>query len=203
MIARATIACLGAGRMGRGIAVAFAYAGHPTIMIDVKPRSTEAFATLEADALGEISKTLASLARFGLLTEDDAKTITARVSVEPANGMTAALASAGIVFEGVPEVVDLKRDVLATASKCIGPEIVIASPRQPFWSTISPRGRNPAVFNVHFNPPIDSLVEISPGAALTPTSSRRSWRCSSRTGKVPVVRRHARFYRAAIGRCHE
>ena len=34
--ARPAIACLGAGRMGRGIAVAFAYAGHDVTMIDVK-----------------------------------------------------------------------------------------------------------------------------------------------------------------------
>jgi 3-hydroxyacyl-CoA dehydrogenase len=37
--ARPAIACLGAGRMGRGIAVAFAYAGHAVTMIDVKARS--------------------------------------------------------------------------------------------------------------------------------------------------------------------
>ena len=36
---RLTIACLGAGRMGRGIAVAFAYAGHNVTMIDVKTRT--------------------------------------------------------------------------------------------------------------------------------------------------------------------
>ena len=33
---RSAIACLGAGRMGRGIAVAFAYAGHAVTMIDIK-----------------------------------------------------------------------------------------------------------------------------------------------------------------------
>ena len=68
--ARARIACLGAGRMGRGIAVAFAYAGHAVTMIDVKTRTAEQFATLEAEALGEVRKTLASLARFGLLADD-------------------------------------------------------------------------------------------------------------------------------------
>src|SRR4029077_1376508 len=70
--ARPTVACLGAGRMGRGIAVAFAYAGHAVTMIDVKARSEQQFATLRSEALGEVEKTLASLARFGLLTEDDA-----------------------------------------------------------------------------------------------------------------------------------
>src|SRR5450755_2990529 len=95
--ARPAIACLGAGRMGRGIAVAFAYAGHAVIMIDVKPRSEEQFAKLEAEALGEVSKTLASLARFGLLAESDADAVVARVSVVPAQDMATALARAGIV----------------------------------------------------------------------------------------------------------
>src|SRR5260370_14583162 len=125
--ARPVIACLGAGRMGRGIAVAFAYAGHDVIMIDVKARSVELFAALEAEALGEIKKTLASLARFGLLAENDADAVLARVSVAPAQNMAAALAGAGIVFEGVPEVVDLKREVLPAAPKCVGPETPMAS----------------------------------------------------------------------------
>src|ERR1700730_4639906 len=100
--ARPTIACLGAGRMGRGIAVAFAYAGHLVTMIDVKSRSAAQFAALEAEALGEIRKTLASLARFGLLAQHDADSIIGRVSVAPAKDSAAALADAAIVFEGVP-----------------------------------------------------------------------------------------------------
>src|SRR5450432_2784974 len=125
--ARPMIACLGAGRMGRGIAVAFAYAGHAVTIIDVKTRSAEQFAVLEAEALGEVRKTLASLARFGLLADSDADTVIARVSVVSAHDIAAALAGAGIAFEGVPEVVDLKRAVLAIASKCVGPDVIIAS----------------------------------------------------------------------------
>ena len=127
MTSRPAIACLGAGRMGRGITVAFAYAGHRVTMIDVKLRSTEQFAKLESEALDEIRKTLASLTRFGLLTEHDADAIAARVSVVPAKDSAVALADAAIVFEGVPEVVDLKREVLAAASKLVGPEVIIAS----------------------------------------------------------------------------
>src|SRR5471032_1096842 len=103
---RPAIACLGAGRMGRGIAVAFAYAGHAVTMVDVKARSAAQFAMLEAEALGEIRKTLASLARFGLLADSDAEAIVGRVAVVAAPGMAMALAGAGIVFEGVPEVVE-------------------------------------------------------------------------------------------------
>ena len=126
-IARAAIACLGAGRMGRGIAVAFAYAGYPVIMVDVKARAAEQFVSLQAEALGEISKTLASMARFGLLTDRDAKTVISRVSMVPRANMAAALANSEIVFEAVPEVVDLKREVLAAASNHTGRETIIAS----------------------------------------------------------------------------
>src|ERR1700742_2451542 len=104
---RPAIACLGAGRMGRGIAVAFAYAGHRVTMIDVKARSDEQFEKLEAEALGEIEKTLASLSRIGMLNDADAKTVIARVSVARSQDGDATLADAGIVFEGVPEVVEL------------------------------------------------------------------------------------------------
>jgi len=185
------IACLGAGRMGRGIAVAFAYAGHDVIMIDVKPRSAEQFATLEADALGEVRKTLSSLARFGLLGESDADAVIARVSVEPAQNAAAALAGAGIVFEGVPEVVDLKREVLAAASKCVGPQIIIASTT----STILVDDISGAVqhrerfLNVHWLNPayLIPLVEISPGAATDPAVTAQVKALLEGIGKMPVV----------------
>ena len=127
MTRRANIACLGAGRMGRGIAVVFAYAGHEVTMVDFKARAAEHFARLEADALDEVRKTLASLAQLGLLTEADVDPLIARVSVAPESHSGAALSDAGIVFEGVPEVLDLKREALAAASKLRGPDAIIAS----------------------------------------------------------------------------
>ena len=191
MTERPSIACLGAGRMGRGIAVAFAYAGHAVTMIDVKPRSPEAFAALEAEALGEIRKTLASLARFGLLAEDDANAVIARVSVTPAQGMPAALAGAAIIFEGVPEVVDLKREVLAAASKCVGPDVVIASTTSTILvDDLSGAVENPNRFlNVHWLNPayLIPLVEISPGAATDPDVTARVKALLEGIGKVPVV----------------
>src|ERR1700712_5171392 len=121
------IACLGDGRMGRGIAVAFAYAGHRVTLIDVKQRSAEQFAKLAEEAGAEVRKTLASLTRFGLLTEDNASVISARVTVVATPDMTTALADVSVVFEGVPEVVGLKREVLAAASRHLGPDVIIAS----------------------------------------------------------------------------
>ena len=66
MSARALIACLGAGRMARGIAVTFAYAGHPVVVIDVKRRDAAGYAQTAAAALTEVRGTLATLASFGL-----------------------------------------------------------------------------------------------------------------------------------------
>jgi 3-hydroxybutyryl-CoA dehydrogenase len=185
------IACLGAGRMGRGIAVAFAYAGHAVTMIDVKPRATEQFIALEAEALGEVRKTLASLARFGLLTEKDVEAVVARVAVVPAPDLAAALAEASLVFEGVPEVVDLKRDVLAAASKCVGPEAIIASTTSTILvDDLAGSVEHPERFlNVHWLNPayLIPLVEVSPGAATDPDITARVKALLEGIGKVPVV----------------
>ncbi|MES2193863.1 MAG: 3-hydroxybutyryl-CoA dehydrogenase [Pseudomonadota bacterium] len=189
--ARPIIACLGAGRMGRGIAVAFAYAGHAVIMIDVKARSSEQFSKLEAEARGEVGKTLASLARFGLLAGHDADAILARVSVVPAQDMAAALSGAGLVFEGVPEVVDLKREVLAAAAKYVGPDVVIASTTSTILvDDLAGAVENPERFlNVHWLNPayLIPLVEISPGAATDPDVIARVKALLEGIGKVPVV----------------
>jgi 3-hydroxybutyryl-CoA dehydrogenase len=188
---RPAIACLGAGRMGRGIAVAFAYAGHAVTLIDVKARSADQFAVLEAEALGEVRKTIVSLTRFGLLRESDAEAIIARVAVVPAQDTAAALAGAGIVFEGVPEVVELKREVLAAASKCVAPEVIIASTTSTILvDDIAGSVAHPERFlNVHWLNPayLIPLVEISPGAATDPDVTARVKALLEGIGKVPVV----------------
>ncbi len=189
--ARPAIACLGAGRMGRGIAVAFAYAGHTVTMIDVKPRPAGQFAKLESEVLDEIRKTLASLARFGLLKDDQVERVMARVSVAPSHDMQAALAGAGLVFEGVPEVVELKREVLGAASKSLGPDVIIASTTSTILvDDLSGAIEHPARFlNVHWLNPayLIPLVEISPGANTDPAVIARVKTLLEDIGKVPVV----------------
>jgi len=188
---RSAVVCLGAGRMGRGIAVAFAFAGHAVTMIDVKPRSAEQFATLATEARDEVSKTLASLARLGLLRDSDAQTIMDRVSVIPAGDGPAALANAGLVFEGVPEVVELKREVLAAVSKLVRPDIIIASTTSTILvDDLSGAVENPGRFlNVHWLNPayLIPLVEVSPGAATDPAVIAGIKDLLEGIGKVPVV----------------
>lgn len=177
--------------MGRGIAVAFAYAGHAVTLIDVKPRSDERFGLLKTEAVGEISNTLASLSRFGLLAEADVEAIVSRVAIIPAAEMSPALAGVGIVFEGVPEVVELKREVLAAASRCAGAETVIASTTSTILvDDLSGAVEHPERFlNVHWLNPayLIPLVEISPGKATNPAVTTQMKALLEGIGKVPVV----------------
>ena len=191
MTSRANIACLGAGRMGRGIAVAFAYAGHRVTMIDIKPRSAEDFAKLQADALGEVRKTFASLSNLGLLAEADVDPLIARVSVAAASQSGAVLADSGIVFEGVPEVVELKREVLGAASRQVKPDTIIASTTSTILvDDLSGAIVNPRRFlNVHWLNPayLIPLVEVSPGKATDRAVIDAVKALLEGIGKVPVV----------------
>src|SRR5258707_13221317 len=97
---REPIACLGAGRMGRGIAVVFAYAGHHVSLVDLKTRDSASFETLSGDALNEVRTVLATLAGFGLFDSAAVETLMTRVSVVPEESAQATLSSASIIFEG-------------------------------------------------------------------------------------------------------
>ncbi len=105
--------------------------------------------------------------------------------------MAAALAGAGIVFEGVPEVVELKREVLAAASKCVGPEVIIASTTSTILvDDLSGAVEHPGRFlNVHWLNPayLIPLVEISPGTATDPAVTAQVKAMLEGIGKVPVI----------------
>src|ERR1700733_3116001 len=105
--------------------------------------------------------------------------------------MAAALAGASMVFEGVREVVDLKRDVLAPPSKCVGPEVIIASTTSTILvDDLAGSVEHPQRFlNVHWLNPayLIPLVEVSPGAATDPDITARVKALLEGIGKVPVV----------------
>jgi 3-hydroxybutyryl-CoA dehydrogenase len=191
MSTRPPIACLGAGRMGRGIAVAFAYAGHDVAIVDFKPRDADRFKALEAEALGEITKTFASMARFGMLKQADIDTLMARVRIVPEAGAGDALSASAIIFEGVPEVLDQKRDALARASVLAGPTPIIASTTSTILvDDLSGAVAHPERFlNAHWLNPayLVPLVEVSPGKATDPAVTQRIKDLLEGIGKVPVV----------------
>jgi 3-hydroxybutyryl-CoA dehydrogenase len=191
MTARKPIACLGAGRMGRGIAVAFAYAGHNVTLVDVKERTPEQFAKLESDALGEVKATLATMTKLGMLRDSEAEIVMNRVAVVAASESSKALADIGLVFEGVPEIVDLKREVLGAASRAVGPDVIIASTTSTILvDDLSGAVENPRRFlNAHWLNPayLIPLVEISRGAATDPDVVAELKTLLEAIGKVPVV----------------
>ncbi|MGJ5070619.1 3-hydroxybutyryl-CoA dehydrogenase [Bradyrhizobium oligotrophicum] len=191
MSTRGHIACLGAGRMGRGIAVAFAYAGHPVTMIDIKARTAAEFDRLQREALGEISATFATLARLGMLRAADADRLMAKISVAPAGASSDVLSQTTLVFEGVPEIVDLKREVLAAASRAVAPDVIIASTTSTILvDDLSGAVERPERFlNAHWLNPayLIPLVEISPGKATDPDVTARLKALLEDIGKVPVV----------------
>jgi 3-hydroxybutyryl-CoA dehydrogenase len=185
------IACLGAGRMARGIAVVFAYAGHRVSIVDVKARDGAGYAQTEAEALGEVRATLATLADFGLFAPAAVEGIAARVSVLREAEAQDALRQAAVIFEGVPEVLDLKREVFARVSRIAGPEPIIASTTSTILvDDLSSSVEHPQRFiNAHWLNPafLIPLVELSPGAGTDPAVTARLKSLLEGIGKVPVV----------------
>lgn len=186
-----TILALGAGRMGRGIAVQFAYAGHPVLLLDAKPREPAAFAALAASARREIEGALSVLAESGLFDARHVPAIAARVRVVPAAEAPAAYAAADVMFEGVPEIIPVKHAALAEASRHARADAIIASTTSTILvDDLSPAVLNPARFlNAHWLNPayIVPLVEVSPGAATSPAVTQAICALLDRVGKVPVL----------------
>ena len=64
------IASLGAGRMGRGISLAFAYGGYDVDLIDLKARTAGEWARLAEEAREDMASTLSMLAELGAIEPD-------------------------------------------------------------------------------------------------------------------------------------
>ncbi len=134
---RKRIACLGAGRMGRGIAIVFAFSGYEVDLVDFKERSAPDFKLFEAETREELDSTLAIMSRIGLLDAEHVDRISGRITIVPVTGADV-LAKASIIFEGLPEVVAVKREGLTRASELAGPSRSSHRPRRPSWSPTSP-----------------------------------------------------------------
>ena len=191
MSGRGAIACLGAGRMARGIAVVFAYAGYPVSIVDLKARSDAEFARVAAEALGEVRGTLGMLASFGLFAPEAVEVIASRVAVVGEAVAGAVLPKATVIFECVPEVLDLKKQVLARASALAGASPIIASTTSTIMvGDLSSAVEIPERFlNAHWLNPafLIPLVELSPSARTDPAVTARLKALLEGIGKVAVV----------------
>ena len=185
------IGALGAGRMGRGMAIAFAYAGHEVRLIDIKPRRRDAAVTLEREARAEIDSSLASLSALGMFDDRHRPAILEKIRFAARDEAPAALAGVDVLFEGVPEVMELKRDAFRFAGPCLKAEAIVASTTSTFLvNELAGQLTAPERFlNAHWLNPayIVPLVELSPHAQTAPDVTTQLKTLLERIGKVPVV----------------
>ncbi|MBN7760980.1 3-hydroxybutyryl-CoA dehydrogenase [Nitratireductor aquibiodomus] len=191
MTGEVTIACIGAGRMGRGIAQCVAYAGQAVRLIDAKERDADAFAKLRDEALDEIRTALASIAALGAFRVDAVPQIMDRVSIVPRGEAAAGLAGARIVFEGVPEVTDAKRDAFALFDAHADGDAILASTTSTMLSTeLAGFTSAPERFlNAHWLNPafLMPLVELSPADETDAETTAFVRAYLEGIGKVPIV----------------
>ncbi len=188
---RQVTACIGAGRMGRGIAHAVAYAGHDVRLLDAKQRTTAEFDALREQALAEVETTLTSIARLGVFPEQSVGAILARVSIHPLADAEAALAGAATVFEGVPEVLAAKEAAFRLFDEHADEQAILASTTSTILSTDLARyTKSPNRFlNAHWLNPayLVPLVEVSPTDQTAPAVVTALNEFLEEIGKVPVV----------------
>ncbi len=195
---RPVIAALGAGRMGRGIAHTFAYAGLQVLLIDAKVRDAAATLTLRNEAMAEIDTGLQVLARMEVFDDALRPAMLARIRFVSLDEAPAALARADVVFEGVPEVLDAKREALGFASAHMRADAILASTTSTMLSTELARMVSaPARFlNAHWLNPayLVPLVEVSPHAGTAPDVVERLKILLEKIGKKPVLCKAAPGY---------
>lgn len=183
------VAAAGAGRMGRGLAVVFALAGHPVSLVDLKSRDNAA-AYLEA-AADEIRSTLGMLVACGMIAADAVDRVASRVRYISYNDAPDALTGADVIFEGVPETLDAKREAFAFISDAVRPDAIIASTTSTILSDeLQVMVSHPERFlNAHWLNPafLVPLVELSPGESTDPEVTARLVALLEAIGKVPVV----------------
>src|SRR5437867_9524231 len=125
------VAVLGPGRIGRQIALAFALGGHQVSLVDLKDRPAGGTAAVFADARREIGRDLRLMAEEGVIENEEIAPALERL--EDRIGL-AGLDGCEFVQEALPELIDLKCQVLERVSAHVAPEAIIASTS----STISP-----------------------------------------------------------------
>ena len=187
----ARFATVGAGRMGRGIAIAFAYAGHRIALIDLKPRTAAAWHALRDEALTEIRSSLQGLATLGAIEARQVEPIAARVELVDAAGAAAALHDAELVFEGVPETIEAKRDAFARLSTLCSDTAILTSTTSSILVTqLAALVHRPERFlNMHWLNPayVIPVVELSTHPLTSADTLERARGFMQAIGKLPVV----------------
>ncbi|MDP6567901.1 MAG: 3-hydroxybutyryl-CoA dehydrogenase [Alphaproteobacteria bacterium] len=182
------VAAIGAGRMGRGIAQVFAYAGYRVTLADAKPRTPDEHAALLTAARQEIADNLSMMAELGAF---DAGLIDGMLGRIRFTADLADLAEADLLFEGVTETMEAKAQAFTALSAAARPDALIASTTStlPVDALAGFVDRPERFLNAHWLNPayLIPLVEISPGAATSDGTLATVKAVLEDAGKVPVV----------------
>jgi 3-hydroxybutyryl-CoA dehydrogenase len=187
---RDVIVAVGAGRMGRGIAHVFAYAGRPIMVLDVKQRSAADFEHLAREGRAEIESNMRFLAGLGVMNEHQVAAAQKLIAFRPLGDAEKVLSPATVIIEGVPETREAKQAAFALIGRHAPPDAVVASTTSSMLVTelqgyITHPGR---FLNSHFLNPayLIPLVEVSPGPATDEAAVNKITALYESVGKVPV-----------------
>jgi 3-hydroxybutyryl-CoA dehydrogenase len=176
-----TVAVLGAGTMGNGIAHVFVRAGYKVILRDVEQRFLDrGFDTINKNLDREIKK--------GKLAESEKPAVLARLI--PVTDLSA-IANADFVVEAVPEKLEIKRAVLSEADAVLRPEVILASNTSSIaMTTLAALTKRPDRFvGMHFmNPvPMMVLVEVIRALQTSDATFSTTMELAKKLGKTPVA----------------
>jgi 3-hydroxybutyryl-CoA dehydrogenase len=176
-----TVAVLGAGTMGNGIAHVFARAGYDVILRDVEQRFLER-------GLETVAKNLDREIKKGKLQESDRAAVLSRISL--VTDMSA-VAPAQFLVEAVPEKIEIKRAVLTEADCVLAPDAIIASNTSSIaMTTLAALTKRPDRFvGMHFmNPvPVMTLVEVIRALQTSEATFVSTMELAEKLGKKPVA----------------
>src|SRR5215472_7712809 len=176
-----TVAVLGAGTMGNGIAHVFARAGYQVILRDVEQRFLDR-------ALETMAKNLDREIKKGKLPEGSQGTVLKRL--RPVTDMSA-IAAADFIVEAVPEKIEIKHAVLEEADRLARPEVILASNTSSIsMTTLAAMTNRPDRFvGMHFmNPvPVMVLVEVIRALQTSDATFETTMKLAERLEKKPVA----------------
>ncbi len=177
-----TVAVLGAGTMGHGIAQVAAMAGYQVRLVDT---------TLERAARGlqEIRTNLQGGFERGKVTADGRDATLERI--KPLADLTSAVRGADVVIEAVPEQLDMKIAVLTEVERATSPYALLASNTSSLsisdmQRALTQPGR---MLGLHFFNPvhINPLVEVVRGLATSEETLGRGLMLVRAVGKDAIV----------------
>lgn len=177
-----SIAVIGSGIMGHGIAQVAATAGLSVQLNDI----SEEFL---AKARANIDKSLDGGIKRGKITADDKTAILGRITFE--TDIAKAVKDVDLVVEAVPENIELKHSVFRQLDEATKPEAILASNTSQYSITeIASVVADPSrVIGMHwFNPPvIMKLIEIVRGLSTADAVVEAIRAFAGRVGKEIVV----------------